>query len=55
MGKFRLTRLLMFMGAAAAATYYFDPELGERRRKDLRKRIDKMRKLGRKARLEAGL
>jgi len=45
----------MFMGAAAAATYYFDPELGERRRKDLRKRVDKMRKLGRKARLEAGL
>jgi len=45
----------MLMGAAAAATYYFDPELGERRRKDLRQRVDKMRKLGRKARLEAGL
>ena len=45
----------MFMGAAAAATYYFDPDLGERRRKDLHKRVDKMRKMGRKARLEAGL
>jgi hypothetical protein len=55
MMKFRLTRLLMWMGAAAAATYYFDPELGERRRKDLRKRMDRMRKMGRKARLQAGL
>ena len=55
MFKFRLTRLLMWIGAAAVMTYYFDPELGERRRKDLRKRMDKMRKFGQKARLQAGL
>lgn len=28
----------MWMGATAAMTYYFDPERGEKRRKDLRKR-----------------
>jgi hypothetical protein len=55
MMKFRLTRLVMWMGAAAAMTYYFDPERGELRRKDLGKRFDKMRKMGRKARLQAGL
>jgi cytochrome c556 len=55
MMKFRLTRLLMWMGAAAAMTYYFDPEQGEKRRNELRKRLDKMRKMGRKARLQAGL
>jgi cytochrome c556 len=53
--KFKMTRLLMWMAAAAAMTYYLDPELGEKRRKDLRKRMDKMRKMGRKARLPAGL
>jgi hypothetical protein len=55
MMKFRFTRLIMWMGAAAAMTYYLDPERGERRRKDLRKQLDKMRKRGRKARLQAGL
>jgi hypothetical protein len=53
--RFRLTRLLMWMGAAAAMTYYFDPQLGEKRRKELTKQIDKMRKMGRKARLQADL
>jgi hypothetical protein len=53
--RFRLTRLLMWMGAAAALTYYLDPVLGERRRKELRKRVERMRKAGRKARLQAGL
>ena len=53
--RFRLTRLMMWMGLAAAATYFLDPDLGEQRRKDLRKRIDKMRKAGEKARLQAGL
>jgi hypothetical protein len=47
--------VLMWMGLAAAATYLLDPEHGERRRKDLRQRVDKMRKMGRKARLQAGL
>ena len=53
MGKF--TRLMMWMGIAAAAMYLLDPDQGERRRQDLRKRVDGMRKMGRKARLQAGL
>ncbi|HSS95081.1 MAG TPA: hypothetical protein VLR46_13990 [Candidatus Dormibacteraeota bacterium] len=55
MMKFRFTRLIMWMGAAAAMTYYLDPERGERRRKDLRKQLDNLRKRGHKARLQAGL
>lgn len=55
MMKFRFTRLIMWMGAAAAMTYYLDPERGERRRKDLRKQFDNLRKRGHKARLQAGL
>ena len=46
---------MMWMGLAAAATYFLDPDLGEHRRKDLRKRVEKMRKAGHKARLQAGL
>ena len=53
--KFKFTRLLMWMGIAAAATYLLDPDQGEQRRKDLRKQVDKVRKAGRKARLQAGL
>jgi len=53
--RFRLTRLMMWMGLAAAATYFFDPDRGEQRRKDLRKRVDKMRKVGEKAKIQAGL
>ncbi len=53
--RFRLTRLMMWMGLAVAATYFLDPDRGEQRRKDLRKRIDRMRKAGDKARLQAGL
>jgi hypothetical protein len=53
--KLRLTRLLMWAGLAAAATYLLDPESGEARRTRLRKNIDKARKAGRKARLQAGL
>jgi hypothetical protein len=53
--RFRLTRLMMWMGLAAAATYFLDPDRGEQRRKDLRKRVDKMRKAGAKAKLQAGL
>ncbi|HEX9097349.1 MAG TPA: hypothetical protein VF990_14770 [Candidatus Dormibacteraeota bacterium] len=55
MTKYRLTRLFVWMGATAAMTYYFDPERGEKRRKDLRRRLEKMRKMGRKARLQVGL
>lgn len=53
MNKFM--RLMMWMGIAAAAMYLLDPAQGERRRKDLFKQADKMRKTGRKARLQAGL
>jgi hypothetical protein len=53
--RFRLTRLLMWMGLAAAATYFLDPNQGEHRRKEMRKRINKVRKAGGKARLQAGL
>lgn len=53
--KFRFTRFLMWIGLAAAVTYLLDPEHGEERRKDLRKQVGKMRKAGRKARLQAGL
>lgn len=53
--KFRMTRLMMWMGLAAAATYYFDPDRGQQRRKDLRKRIERMRKAGEKVKVEAGL
>jgi gas vesicle protein len=42
----RFTRLFMWMGLAAAATYFFDPERGEKRRKDLRKQVNQMRKKG---------
>jgi hypothetical protein len=53
--KHRFTRLMMWMGLAAAATYLLDPDRGEQRRKDLRRQVDRMRKMGRKARLQAGL
>ena len=52
--KFKFTRLLIWMGIAAAAAYLHDPDKGDGRRKDLRKRLDKVRKMGRK-RLHAGL
>ena len=53
--RFRLTRLMMWMGLAAAATYFLDPDRGVERRKEMRKRIDKMRRAGEKAKLQAGL
>ena len=53
--KFRFTRWLMAVGLGAAATYLLDPKQGEERRKQLRKNIDKARKAGRKARVQAGL
>ncbi len=55
MFRFRFTRLLMWMGLAVAATYLLDPDRGDQRRKDLRKRIDRVRRAGEKARVEAGL
>jgi hypothetical protein len=53
--KFRFTRLLMWMSLAAAATYFLDPDRGEARRKKIGKRLERVRKAGEKARLEAGL
>ena len=46
---------MMWMGLAAAATYFFDPDRGEHRRKEVRKRLTRMRKAGEKAKLQAGL
>ncbi len=53
--RYRPARLMMWIGLAAAATYLLDPERGEHRRKELRKRFDRVRKAGAKARLQAGL
>ena len=53
--KFRFTRLLMWMGLAATAAYFLDPDRGEPRRKDMSKRLERVRKAGEKAKMEAGL
>jgi hypothetical protein len=45
---FRFTRLLMWMGLAAAATYLLDPERGDQRRKGLRKQMNQMRQKSKK-------
>ena len=45
----------MWMGLAAAATYLFDPERGEQRRKHLRKQVNQMRKRGRELSKKAKL
>ncbi|HEY1419484.1 MAG TPA: hypothetical protein VGG90_02105 [Candidatus Dormibacteraeota bacterium] len=55
MFKFRFTRLLMWMGLAAVATYLLDPDRGEQRRKNVRKQMGKVQKAGKKAKVEAGL
>jgi len=34
---------MMWMGLAAAFTYFFDPDLGEQRRRALRRRFEKVR------------
>jgi hypothetical protein len=36
----------MWMALAAAAMYFFDPVSGEQRRRDLRKRFEKVRAAG---------
>jgi uncharacterized membrane protein len=53
--KFRFTRLLMWMGLAAAATYLLDPERGDQRRKGLRKQMNQMRKKGKEISKKANL
>jgi len=53
--RLRIFRLMTAIGLGAAAAYLLDPESGEKRRKELRKGIDKAKKMGRKARIEAGL
>ena len=55
MYKFRFTRLLMWMGLAAAATYLLDPERGDQRRKGLRKQMNQMRKKGKEISKKANL
>jgi len=41
--RFRLTRLMMWMALAATLMYFFDPDRGEKRRRELRARIDAYR------------
>jgi hypothetical protein len=53
--KFRFTRLVMWMGLAATAAYFLDPDRGQARRKEMGKRLDRFRKAGEKAKMEAGL
>ena len=53
--RLRVFRVLTMVGLGAAAAYLLDPESGEKRRKGLRKNIDKAKKMGRKARIDAGL
>lgn len=53
--RLRIIRPFTLVGLGAAAAYLMDPESGEKRRKELRKRIDKAKKMGRKARIDAGL
>ena len=48
----RLGRLMMWMGLAAVATYFLDPELGERRRMQLRMMIQQMRTTAERAAAE---
>ena len=55
MFKFRITRLFMWMGLAALATYLMDPERGEQRRKDLRKQVVQIQKRGKKLSKKTGL
>ena len=40
----RLGRLIMWMSLAAAATYFFDPDQGEKRRRQLRMTFERMRR-----------
>jgi gas vesicle protein len=42
--RFRLTRLMMWMAMAAAAMYFLDPDRGEKRRQELRQKIQGYRK-----------
>ena len=53
--KNRFTRLLMWMGLAAVATYLMDPERGQQRRKELSKQITQMRKKGKEITKKANL
>lgn len=53
--RLRLGRILTMVGLGAAAAYLLDPESGEKRRKELRKNLEKAKKAGRKARIDAGL
>jgi len=42
--RFRLGRLMVWMAMAATAMYFFDPDRGEERRRELREKIMSYRK-----------
>jgi hypothetical protein len=50
--RFRFARLLMWMGLAAAAVYFLDPESGEARRKEMSDRFERFLKGGEVAKPE---
>jgi hypothetical protein len=50
--RFRLTRLMMWMALAAAAMYFFDPDRGEQRRRELRTKIDGYRRAAERTNLQ---
>jgi hypothetical protein len=47
--RFRLTRLMMWMALAATAMYFLDPDRGEKRRQELRAKIDGYRRAAERA------
>ena len=53
--RFRLGRLMMWMALAAAAMYFFDPDRGEHRRRELRARFDSYRQAGERTKIQADL
>ena len=43
--RFRFNRWLMWMGLAAAAMYFLDPEKGEQRRREIRSKLEGYRRV----------
>lgn len=46
--RFRFNRWLMWIGLAAVAMYFLDPDRGERRRQELRDRLEGYRRVAEK-------
>ena len=48
----RLTRWMMWMGLAAAAMYFMDPDQGKARRREVRTKIDSYRRAAERTKLQ---